>query len=165
MQSEVLFLKGVKQGTSVVSAKLMEPGYEEVNQTTVTLTITEPFVIIPQTTVFLLPTTKYHFKLAQVSLKTNDMSFSNIQLPNSQYEWKVDDKDKGDIGNDGVFVSKDKEGFTGITVIDKQIANNTAESSVRVVYPSLIDIEISDVTNQIVENKVLLLDKADSSYQ
>ena len=28
LQSEVLFLKGIKQGTSVVSVKINEPGYE-----------------------------------------------------------------------------------------------------------------------------------------
>jgi len=28
MQSDVLFLKGINQGTAVVQVKLMEPGYE-----------------------------------------------------------------------------------------------------------------------------------------
>ena len=30
MQSEVLFLKGIKQGNAVVSAKIMEEGYETI---------------------------------------------------------------------------------------------------------------------------------------
>ena len=59
MQSDVLFLKGVNQGTSVVTAKIMEPGYENIEQTIVTLTVTEPFVVVPQNTVYLLPTSKY----------------------------------------------------------------------------------------------------------
>lgn len=41
----------------------------------------------------------------------------------------------GDIGEDGVFISKDKEGLVSILVEDTNIANNTAESSVRVVFP------------------------------
>jgi hypothetical protein len=47
MQSDVLFLKGINQGTSRVSSQLLEPGYEEIAKTAVTLTITEPFVVIP----------------------------------------------------------------------------------------------------------------------
>jgi hypothetical protein len=74
------------------------------------------------------------------------MSFTPISLPNKQYQWNLDDADKGIIGDDGVFVSKDIEGYASINVIDQNIANNTAESSVRVVFPKLIDVEISDIT-------------------
>ena len=85
MQSNVLFLKGVEQGVSVVSTKISEPGYEDIDQTHVSLTITEPFVVIPQQTVYIAPTTRYPFQLAKVQLKNNDMSFSPIALPNRQY--------------------------------------------------------------------------------
>lgn len=47
LQSDVLFLKGIKQGVSRVSAKISEPTYEQVGQTQVSLTITEPFVVTP----------------------------------------------------------------------------------------------------------------------
>jgi hypothetical protein len=74
------------------------------------------------------------------------MSFSPIIIPNRQYQWSIDDAEKGVIGEDGVFISKDIEGYGSIHVIDQNIANNTAESSIRVVFPKLIDVEISDIT-------------------
>ena len=61
LHSEDLFLKGLRTGAATLSAKLMEPGYEEVLLAFVTLTITEPFVVIPQKTVYLLPTSKFQF--------------------------------------------------------------------------------------------------------
>jgi hypothetical protein len=42
------------------------------------------------------------------------MTFTPISIPNKQYQWNVDDADKGDIGEDGVFTSKDKEGYASI---------------------------------------------------
>ena len=48
LQSEVLFLKGIKQGSAVVTVKLNEPSYEDVALSRVILSITEPFVVIPQ---------------------------------------------------------------------------------------------------------------------
>ena len=91
------------------------------------------------------------------------MSFTPIALPSRQYQWNVDDSSKGDIGEDGVFVSKDKEGFAAITVVDQTIANNTAEGSVKVVFPHFLDIEISDVQQQLVNENLLLSDA--ESYQ
>jgi hypothetical protein len=39
------------------------------------------------------------------------MTFTQIALPNKQYLWNVDETDKGVIGEDGIFMSKDKEGL------------------------------------------------------
>lgn len=47
MHSDELFLKGLRTGTATLSVRLMEPGYENVEPAFVTLTITEPFVVIP----------------------------------------------------------------------------------------------------------------------
>ncbi len=74
------------------------------------------------------------------------MSFSPIRIPSKQYQWNVDDVKRGLIGEDGVFISKDKEGYANILVVDQNIANNTADSSIKVVFPHFLDIEISDVT-------------------
>jgi|LauGreDrversion4_2_1035121.scaffolds.fasta_scaffold42097_5 hypothetical protein len=86
------------------------------------------------------------------------MTFTPIKLPNRQYKWSTDDSEKGDIGEDGVFISKDKEGYSSVIVIDQNIANNTAESSIKVVFPILLDVEISDITKQLLDDKVLLVD-------
>jgi hypothetical protein len=74
------------------------------------------------------------------------MQFFPIKLPSKQYEWNIDVEDRADIGEDGLFISKDKEGFVHVTVVDQFIANNTAEGSVKIVQPSLLDLEIEDVT-------------------
>ncbi len=131
----------------------------------VVLSITEPFVIIPQQTVYILPTSKYHFKLSKVTLSDSNMTFTPINLPNKQYAWNIDNSDQGTINDEGVFLSKDKEGFASILVIDQNIANNTAESSIVVAFPQLIDVEISDITKQLVEDKVLLVDASQKSFQ
>lgn len=124
---------------------MMEPSYESVDKSTVTLSITEPFVVVPQTTVYLAPTCKYQFNLAKVTLNNSDMSFSPISLPNKQYQWNIEEEGLGFIGDDGIFISQDKEGLAQIygnivifnltLVVDQFIANNTAESSVKVVFP------------------------------
>ena len=92
------------------------------------------------------------------------MTFVQIALPHKQYLWNLDDSDKGLIGEDGIFISKDQEGYASIVVVDQNIANNTAESSIRVVFPHFMDVEVSDVTKQLVEDKVLLVDASKKSF-
>lgn len=92
------------------------------------------------------------------------MQFYPIALPSRQYQWNIDDENKADIGEDGLFISKDKEGFVNIIVIDQYIANNTAEGSVKIVPPSLLDIEIVDVTTHMIESKTLLVDDLQKPY-
>jgi hypothetical protein len=82
MQSDIQYLKGLRSGTATVSVRLIEPGYESVSAASVTLTVTEPFVIIPSNTVHILPTSKFQFKLSKVSLKNHEMQFFEIKLPN-----------------------------------------------------------------------------------
>ena len=59
MSTDVLFLKGIKTGNAAISVRITEPGTEEIEPAMVTITITEPFVIIPSNTVYLLPTSKF----------------------------------------------------------------------------------------------------------
>lgn len=149
LYSDVLFLKGLKAGKAIISARIMEPGYDEVESTSVEVSITEPFVVVPQNTVYILPTTKFNFGLAKVSMGVagdGEFTFHPISLPNRQFQWNLDNSERGDIGEDGLFISKDKEGFVNILVVDQFIANNTAEGSVKVVAPHLLDINIADVT-------------------
>ena len=151
-----LFLKGLRSGTTTLSVKIVEEGYEDVPPAFVTLTITEPFTIIPSYTVYLLPTSVYKFDLAKVSLKNNEVQYYKIDLPDSQYDWEVDDNDKSEISNDGFFKSKDKEGLVNILVRDTHIKNNTAEGAVKIVYPWVVDIEVVDVTDHLKEANIIL---------
>ena len=91
-------------------------------------------------------------------MKNNHIHYFYVTLPSIQYEWDIDSDDKGIIGEDGVFISKDKEGYVNIHVLDKNIDNNTAEGQAKVVYPHQLDIEITDVTKELIEQKTLLRD-------
>lgn len=53
-----------------------------------------------------------------MSLKNNDMQFYPISLPSRQYQWNIDVEERADIGEDGLFISKDKEGFVNLIVVD-----------------------------------------------
>lgn len=112
------FLKGLKTGFALISVRINEPGYEEVLPASVRLTVTEPFIIMPSHTVYLLPTSAYKFHLAKINFAGNEMRYRNISLPSRQYQWNVDAPIKGEIGEDGVFISKDLEGFVNIQVVD-----------------------------------------------
>jgi hypothetical protein len=49
--------------------------------------------------------------------------------------------------------------------VDQYIANNTADASVRVVVPFLLDIEIADVTPQMLASSSILVDDPKRSFQ
>lgn len=166
LHSDALFLKGLRTGQAIISVRISEPGYEHVLPNVVTLTVTEPFVIIPSNTVYLLPTSTFQFQLAKVSLREHNMTYHHITLPSSQYEWNIydDQQDKGIIGEDGLFLSLNKEGLVNIIVSDRLIPNNTAESSVQIVYPDLLDIDTVDVTDEMLNRKALLVDDLLNPY-
>jgi hypothetical protein len=92
------------------------------------------------------------------------MQFYPIALPSRQYQWNIDAEDKADIGEDGLFFSKDREGFVNLLVVDQFIANNTADGSVKIVFPHLLDIEIVDVTQEMLNDKIVLTDDFTRSF-
>lgn len=94
------------------------------------------------------------------------MQFYPIALPSHQYQWNIDLEDKALISDDGLFYSKDKEGFVNVLVVDQYIANNTADGSVKVVFPHLLDIEVVDVTTQISDpqKSIVLKDGSGKTY-
>lgn len=82
-------------------------------------------------------------------MRNHELLYHPISLPSDQYGWDLlyDGGERGIIASDGMFYSKDLEGFVGIIVQDQSIANNTAESSVKIVFPNLLDIDIVDVSD------------------
>ena len=125
---------------------MLEEGYLDIERALVDLTITEPFVIKPSYPVFILPTSKFVFQLQKVTIRNNEMDFTTIQ-DLKKYSWAIDQQSKGYIADDGTFISYDKEGVANIKVTDKTIPNNTADGSVNVVFPFLLEIEIVDITD------------------
>ena len=63
-----------------------------------------------------------------------------------------------------MFISKDREGFVNVIVVDQFIANNTAESSVKVVFPKVLDIKNIDITEKMKNKDLLLIDEFHNPY-
>lgn len=67
-QTDVFFVKGVKEGTAKVSAKLLEPGYESVQPVAIGLSVINPIVLVPPEPVYILPTSQFKFGLNHLLL-------------------------------------------------------------------------------------------------
>ena len=63
-----------------------------------------------------------------------------------------------------MFFSKDREGFVNLLVVDQYIKNNTADGSVKIVFPHLLDIEIVDVTQEMLNEKIVITDDFTRSF-
>lgn len=46
-----------------MNVKILEPGYENVNDVSVTIMVVDPFIISPQKEIFILPTSKFNYDL------------------------------------------------------------------------------------------------------
>lgn len=46
--SDTYFVKGTEAGQATVNVKIVEPGYEQVKDSFIPVTVVEPFVLIPQ---------------------------------------------------------------------------------------------------------------------
>ena len=64
--TDVAFVKGLKDGESQVKVKILEPGYESIEEVQVTIMIVDPFMISPQKEIFLLPTSKFTYDLLHI---------------------------------------------------------------------------------------------------
>jgi hypothetical protein len=51
-----------------------------------------------------------------------------------------------------------------VVVTDQYIANNTADGSVKIVFPHLLDIEVVDVTSNMLDPKTQLINDATKTY-
>ena len=61
--TDVAFVKGLKAGQSEIKVKILEPGYESINEVVVRIIVVDPFIISPQREIFLLPTSKFTYNL------------------------------------------------------------------------------------------------------
>jgi nuclear pore complex protein Nup210 len=150
-RSDLFFLKGVQAGMAEVSVRILEPGYEQVGEVAIRLTVVDPFVLLPPRPAYILPTSPYQFSLAHLRMEDDGIQHASIRLPDDQYEWSVEEPIIGSVGADGKFCSRVTEGPTGIEVKDVAMRNNTAEGSIIVVYPWRLEVKLRDVTKKYVE--------------
>lgn len=84
----------------------LEPGYEQLQPVEVVILVIDPFVIEPQVPQFLLPTTRFDFKLVKLNKQDNgDVLRNPIKLPDAQYSWSVSEDALGQITQKGAFTS------------------------------------------------------------
>lgn len=146
--TDVAFVKGLKAGQSEIKVKILEPGYENINEVVVRLIVVDSFIISPQREIFLLPTSKFTYNLLQIRKQDNGEVLKNqISLPSSQYLWQISNETLGVQDQSGTFTSSILEGTQSILVIDKQMVNNTAEAQLQVVFPYKLTMAIHDVSS------------------
>lgn len=127
---------------------MLEPGYEHIAPVDIKVSIVEPFVIEPEQTVFVLPTSQFLLSLSY--LKMDDLgaiSKKQIAVPNKKYDWSVRSGVFGDIEQDGTFTSHLTEGQQRILVEDRDMTNNTAEARINIVFPYRLDVKIKDISH------------------
>lgn len=99
------FLKALENGMTTIKVEILEKGYEKVAPSTVTLTIIDPFLILPAQPEedqapddetqfqipYILPTTQFEYKLVLVKNQNNQgVTLQNIPIPSDKYTWKMD---------------------------------------------------------------------------
>jgi len=109
--------------------------------------VVQAFHLIPETTIYMLPSSEFPIRLAEMIFGEREISRHLVNLPSSLYTWTHDQSSIGEIGENGIFYSKDKIGETTVTVFDTRYTPNKAETYVHVVEPAIIDIEIIDITD------------------
>lgn len=144
--TDYFFIRSMKAGFATVAVKLEEPGYEGIKLVTKKLTVVDPFIILPSEPVYILPTSEFPFSLAHLDMDSDGMEHRKINIPSSQFKWSTSQSEIGQIKDDGKFQSKVTEGEAPILVVDQHMKNNTAESSINVVYPYRLEVTIRDVT-------------------
>ena len=103
-------MKALKEGTSKLTVRLLARGYEHIKSADITLTIVDPFVIVPNDPVYesaieeyqnqisILPTCQFNFKLQYVIKQDdNGMSYEDIEKGSKKYNWTLDTKMFGSI--------------------------------------------------------------------
>jgi hypothetical protein len=146
-RTDIFLLKGVALGKATVRARLQEPGYD-LKEQLIEITVTEPFVVRPSGSVFIMPLCTFKFGLDKLLFGDDGaLEHRPIQIPNANYNWTTDST-IGSIKPDGMFSSLVKRGTSSILVVDQRMLNNTAEAEINVVYPYRLEVKLRDVTGR-----------------
>ena len=80
-KTDLYFLKGVQAGVAEVSVRILEPGYEQVKEVTIRLTVVDPFVLLPARPAYILPASPFQFSLAHLRMEDDGIAHAPISLP------------------------------------------------------------------------------------
>ena len=141
-------MRGVNLGKAKIRVRLLEPGYEHLQEQFIELTIIETFIISPEKAIFIMPLSQYNFSLCHLVFEDDGtLNHRSIKIPNPNYSWHSDTS-VGAISDDGAFKSGVSKGTAEIKVVDTRMANNTAETEINVVYPYRLEVRLRDVTGR-----------------
>ena len=142
-QSDKMLVKGSQTGKFLVSVEIMEDILKDkIPSNKRELYVIEPFKIVPDKELYMIPNSQYNFDLMYIHSKKI--------IPKSDhryFEWSLSDENCGKIKGFGYFYSK------GIMCTVKVIAKDTRleqfdkdEVTVHILYPNNIDIRYLEIT-------------------
>lgn len=146
LMTDITLLKGLKTGQSKVSVQLIEEGYVNVSKASIWLSVIEPFALVPNYPVYILPNSEFLFGIIKIK---SDQKFTRVTLPSDGYVFFSDIEEKGTIFDSGLFKSYNQLGMVTITVNDTAITTNNAQGHVHIVQPDQLEIEMFDITQRV----------------
>ena len=150
--SDIILIKGSQTGKILVSVDILEDDLKnKVVSDKRELYIIEPFKIVPDKELYIIPNSQYNFDLMY--------TISKKLIPSSEhkyFKWSVIDENCGKIKYFGNFYSKTAGCTTKIIAKDTRLEQyDTDEVVVHVLFPNSIDIgymEIDENDKKILEN-------------
>ena len=150
--SDIILIKGFQTGKILVGIEILE---DELKNSVISdkreLFIVEPFKIVPDNELYIIPNAQYNFDL----MYTN----SKKLIPKSEhkyFKWSVTDEKCGKIKYFGNFYSNDNGCTVKVIAQDTRLEKfNSDEVIVHVLYPNSLDIgflEIDENDKKIIEN-------------
>jgi hypothetical protein len=152
LKTDLVLVRGIQTGIVEVSATFSEREYYGVPKAYISLLVIEPFFLIPEEPVHLLPRSEFIYKISrgkrQIKGRTEVIASMAklVRLPDEQYTFSSRDDGMLDAYDDGKVVTRDKLGQVLVRVVDTHLRNNTVEGLVYVVEPDLLELSIRDVT-------------------
>ncbi len=102
-RSDIFLIRGTSLGKATIRVRLLEPGYEDLQEQFIEVTVTEPFVLCPAHSVYIMPLCKFKFEIANLVFEDDGtLHHRTIKIPNANYKWSADSS-IGKISDDGLF--------------------------------------------------------------
>ena len=141
-QSDKILIKGSQTGKLLVNVEIVEENLKnQIVSNQKELYVIEPFKIIPDKELYIIPNTQYNFDLMYIHSKKI--------IPSSDhryFKWSVSDENCGKIKGHGYFYSKDIGCTVKVIAKDTRLEQfDTDEVIVHVLYPNNIDIRYLEI--------------------
>ena len=143
--TDKILIKGSQTGKFLVSVDIVEDNLKEkISSNQKELYVIEPFKIIPDKELYIIPNTQYNFDLMYIHSKKI--------IPKSDhkyFKWSVNDENCGKIKGFGYFYSKDTSCTVKVIAKDIRLEQfDTDEVIVHVLYPNNLDIRYLEITEE-----------------